>query len=1595
MADKTLEETEREIDRNLAKSKEIAAKSAEIQRNLAAAVPEAGTIKRLTSLVSAAQPVDAIYRANEESFKSNTNMAKVAGVFLESYAKSFTENIKTAATGRDFTRGQKTYKDIITKQMGMKDGALATALGLAGDIAIDPSSFGGFKLAATGMGKVLGAGGKQALKIPQVSKVFDSIQGAFNLFHQVEKVLPADKLTELKSAFRVAVESKDFSDLQKLGLDVSKYTKKAAPQNAPNAFRAANGQILPYKEVYKTLESAFGPKAESGIIGKGLDWTSGIYKRAMSWSPKFQSRNFMGALTQGVSEGSTFKDYIQAAKLLMTKGKSRPYLYDTLQRNGVLSQTGMFEQGAGKFPAWVANKGESLNRTALAISQFNKGFTLEEAIAKTEKVFYKYAPAYLTATEKQIKRVLPFYTFQKGQLSYWPEALSSKGAFWSALGKTKRATEPSDPLSKEEKPSWWKDMFSVGSVGNIGFQLEDFLKNMTGDVRNIWSQVQPVLSGLTEGALDWNIFKGKSISGDTKAGQYQHLGPLNKVVGYDAESQTVNPWSKFAVEKMFGPILQPIKDLFDPTKSIWRSVTSVRPYDLSSEKIAWQNKKEKEESGQFLKNLFARFGFGTAAQAATPNSPVPVRIFGIDSSTIANFKSPSGKGYFDAPFEVEPGEKGRKEMYRYRKGAFVDATRQNQTIVSTDPRVNARQEWTAYDRLYKEMEKEPGVGPEGSYNLRMGNYKHHQATAPRSAGQGFFSSDLLKSQTTLGQNFMEIAFNQSQKEYGQFLSKVGEAFKKNGTSFAAIQKSIDVQIQGFEQLQKMSRTKFSQADVALKKQSIYAEAQKALDKLEEKVLKAQAEMLDDLADSEIEGVNRVEAKKLAALAKFEASKEARLLKEADPQQYELAKAAKGAIWDRKLQEQTAKDARILAETMGDVLKDTMANTLAALKSIYERGGLTAEQYAAKQTEAYRSKAKEGMINWIQAAIKEITPAASDAPLVTPAGTDTQLPAITPPQRATAEITQKTKPKKGTVYCFPNHPEILVTWDGKKYDILFPKELGGDKNLGAGFQNLTSKFLPYMRAKGSEAPPWSAKSYASQPTVGPLVSAQPATPEVAADSKKLMADLAVIAEKLGKSTSDKEDQELAKQATDLIRQATTNHLGNTANLETAFKGLTNDITAEQKARQDVTDGLIKNNDQLRAATIEMMNFTRNIKTSTYDTQTSTHYGLGFDEKMMPTMFSPDVDALVKGADEKRKNDLLTKDMGLAKQLQAGTQNMKDGVGMLGGQNFVDATNIGPEETGRTYMERLKATIAGEKAIAAAQGQEGAARLANLTMMENAVSTVMAQSNANQVQSAQAVAQARVQIVSNMASNIEQAASIIYESSGRQSKEAFYVMKAASVANIIIKGIEATMSAYTAGLSVGGPYAPAIGAAYAATAAALAGAQLGAALAVQPGGGTGGSSPTTSKYITTFTNMAGEKRGEKVQYITKARGGKITGGSGTKDDVPVMAMGGEYFMQKKAVEKYGEGFMEALNWGLIDIPEAITDTVRKPRSYAVKSHFASGGMVIPEKSNKKTEITMINVTDPRELDRYLATTAGQNAVLNVLSSRNQMAKRIIGS
>jgi lambda family phage tail tape measure protein len=82
-----------------------------------------------------------------------------------------------------------------------------------------------------------------------------------------------------------------------------------------------------------------------------------------------------------------------------------------------------------------------------------------------------------------------------------------------------------------------------------------------------------------------------------------------------------------------------------------------------------------------------------------------------------------------------------------------------------------------------------------------------------------------------------------------------------------------------------------------------------------------------------------------------------------------------------------------------------------------------------------------------------------------------------------------------------------------------------------------------------------------------------------------------------------------------------------------------------------------------------------------------------------------------------------------------------------------------------------------------------------------------------------------------------------------------------------------------------------------------------------------------------------KGTAGGLVTKASGGLIVGGSGTKDDVPAVLTSGEYVLNRRAVNRIGVGNLDWLNYGV--------------RSYA------EGGVVAPVVSSQAGAVYNINV------------------------------------
>jgi len=211
--------------------------------------------------------------------------------------------------------------------------------------------------------------------------------------------------------------------------------------------------------------------------------------------------------------------------------------------------------------------------------------------------------------------------------------------------------------------------------------------------------------------------------------------------------------------------------------------------------------------------------------------------------------------------------------------------------------------------------------------------------------------------------------------------------------------------------------------------------------------------------------------------------------------------------------------------------------------------------------------------------------------------------------------------------------------------------------------------------------------------------------------------------------------------------------------------------------------------------------------------------------------------------------------------------------------------------------------------------------------------------------------RLNTAGEVAGGMAQIFSNLYELTGRKQKEFFYLSKAAALAQAIIN----TAQAATKALAQGGIMGPVMAAVIAAQGA------------VQ---------------IATIT----------AQRL--AAGGPVSGISPHEkaDNIPIWATAGEWVIPVRAARYYGARVMEAIR--TMKMPRSVFTGLSLPAFSppALPSYSFAGGGQVPA-AGAPAGLTIINVTDPREIDSYLAGSEGQDAILNVLSSRAESVKRIL--
>jgi len=206
--------------------------------------------------------------------------------------------------------------------------------------------------------------------------------------------------------------------------------------------------------------------------------------------------------------------------------------------------------------------------------------------------------------------------------------------------------------------------------------------------------------------------------------------------------------------------------------------------------------------------------------------------------------------------------------------------------------------------------------------------------------------------------------------------------------------------------------------------------------------------------------------------------------------------------------------------------------------------------------------------------------------------------------------------------------------------------------------------------------------------------------------------------------------------------------------------------------------------------------------------------------------------------------------------------------------------------------------------------------------------------------------------------------MYESTGRQSKKWARAQRAMQVGLTIITTYQSAVDAYAAGMKI-----PVVG-------------------------------YILAPIMAAFAVAAGMAKVSAMRSQQLALGGEVKGRSPhTKaDNIPIDATAGEFMQPVSAVQYYGKSVMEAMRRKMI--PSEIFAGWRD-RSFVVPKgrSLATGGApdIVPTTSQPAAStmvpLTIINVTDPREIQKWVSSPEGQDAYLNVISSNAGIVRRLL--
>lgn len=441
------------------------------------------------------------------------------------------------------------------------------------------------------------------------------------------------------------------------------------------------GFLVP-EPIAKHLDMTYGlfinDEVAKGFLGL-YDKLLRVWKGSVTgWFPAFHSRNFIGGAWNnwlgGIRNPIRYQqgDMIARGKAgtIVDRITKKVYTYDEIRRLvedlGVSGAPGMMDvmknteemmrigkvakvKSVAMFPRIAMETVEDRLRIPLFIDRLIKGDTPEAAAKWVFKFHFDYAPEGLTAFERNVmKRLIPFYTWTRGNVPLQIENVLKQPGKYTALAKVRENIERgSGSRAEEEKdylPQWLQEMFIFRLPGEsseglarylqIDLPMEDLNKLPLTESgrREIIALLSPFIKYPIERIANRNLYFGSEIYDASQPQEYQTAKtieafkylpePLKRYLNYK-ETQIKNPRTGefvtgyemdalklHAIRSMLaGRFYSTVATTTDSELSVWQRLSRilggvpVRPIDMDEERFRRTKQQERldRETIQYLK----------------------------------------------------------------------------------------------------------------------------------------------------------------------------------------------------------------------------------------------------------------------------------------------------------------------------------------------------------------------------------------------------------------------------------------------------------------------------------------------------------------------------------------------------------------------------------------------------------------------------------------------------------------------------------------------------------------------------------------------------------------------------------------------------------------------------------------------------------------------------------------------------------------------------------------------------------------------------------------------------------------------------------